>query len=306
VIFLIYIKLEEQENIDCKNKLLYFFSKIKYKFVKLREEKFENKTLIIIKDTTNQTLNKLSQYIKQKCVNRVCISNNLLNNKIFMEFIKNENVKIFDGKWLFKHLVSNCLEYITRYKKEKCEYQEVSILTNNIDELIVDDIKELASKVRVVNIITDKENKFRKLERELYEERGIILNMNNNYKKSLVKSDIIFNFDFSEEEINKYTLPKKSCIINFNEEIKILTKVFEGINVYFYEIQIPRKYINNLLYLKDFDTSILYESFIYKNTSPKNIKNEINKDDANIVFLIGRNGKIRKTEYLKMSKKIAN
>jgi hypothetical protein len=158
----------------------------------------------------------------------------------------------------------------------------------------------------VVNIITDKENKFRKLERELYEERGIILNMNNNYKKSLVKSDIIFNFDFSEEEINKYTLPKKSCIINFNEEIKILTKVFEGINVYFYEIQIPRKYINNLLYLKDFDTSILYESFIYKNTSPKNIKNEINKDDANIVFLIGRNGKIRKTEYLKMSKKIAN
>ena len=59
----------------------------------------------------------------------------------------------------------------------------------------------------------------------------------------------------------------------------------------------PRKYLDKLLFFKGFNTSILCESFLYKNTMPYNM---------NISFLEGRNGKIRKTEYLKLSKKMAN
>jgi len=141
---------------------------------------------------------------------------------------------------------------------------------------------------------------------ELFLKELIILNMNNNYKKSLIKSDIIFNFDFSEEEINMYTLPKKTCIINLNEGIKINTKSFEGINAEFFEIPMPRKYLKDSIHLNDFDNSILYESYIYKNTSSKNIMSEIAKDGINISFLNGKNGRIRKNEYLNLSKKIAN
>ncbi len=109
--------------------------------------------------------------------------------------------------------------------------------------------------------------------------------MNNNYKKSLIKSDIILNFDFSEEELNKYTIPKKTCIINFDKYANINTKSFDGINARFYEISMPKRYLKYLLYFKRFNTSNLYESFIYKNTNPVNIIKEIESDEVNIPFL---------------------
>ncbi len=304
---MIYIKLEEKDEKNIKrSRFSKFIDKIKGKTAKIKEDKFEDKILISLPNIENKTLNKLSSYMQQNCINRVCISNELLSNPVFMEFIKNKNVRIFDGRWLFKELVPKCVDYIIICKKDKMEYQEVSILSKDISQIVVYNIKELSGKVRILNIITENENKFRKLERELYEQNGIILNMNNNYKKSLAKSDIIINFDFSEEEINKYTLPKKSCIINLKEEVQINSKAFEGINVSFYEIQIPRKYIKNLLYFKGFDTSMLYESFIYKNTNPNNIKSELIEDGINISFLNGKNGKIRKTEYANLSKKLVN
>lgn len=304
---MIYIKLVDEkgklENIGFFTKFINRFRRVSSK---LQEETFEDKKLVIINDTENKTLNKLEKYLKRNCVNRVCLSNNLLNNLVFMDFISKQNVRVFDGKWLFKHLVTNCIDYVCKAKKENIGYQEISFLSNDINDIVVQNIKNVSSKVRILNIITEDEKKFRKIERELYEEKGIILNMNNNYKKSLIKSDIIFNFDFSEEEFNKYNLPKRACVINFNNFMNINSKAFEGINANFFEISMPRKYLKNSIYLNDFDNSILYESYIYKNTSSKNIIKELEDDEINISFLNGRNGRIRKNEYLNLSKKIAN
>ena len=305
---MIYVKLEEKiENSKVKFK---FIKKkiynIKNRFIKLKEEKIDNIILITLPNLENITLNKLSKYIRVNCINRVCLSDTLLKNDVFLEYIKNENVKILDGKWLFKHLVEECANFICTSKKEDLGYQEISILSKDINEIVVDAIQNLAPKIRILNVITNNENRFRKIEKELYEQKGIILNMNNNYKKSLMKSDIIFNFDFLEDEINKYSLPKKTCIINFNNKIKINSKLFEGINANFFDIQMPRKYLKNSIYLKDFNSSVLYESYIYKRTSPKNIIKEIENDGVDITFLNGKNGRIRKNEYLNLSKKIAN
>ena len=195
---MIYIALEEK--IENQNTKFKFIRKkiynLKSKFVKLREEKIDNITLITIPNIENKTLNRLSKYIKVKCINKVCLCNSLLKNDVFMEFIKNENVKILDGKWLFKHLINSCAEYICTSKKEDLAYQEITILSKEINEIIVDAIRSLAPKIRILNVITNDENRFRKVERELYEQKGIVLNMNNNYKKSLLKSDIIFNHSF--------------------------------------------------------------------------------------------------------------
>lgn len=298
---MVYIRLSNEDIIEnsIKNRLLNRFSKIKV-------DEFEGKQLIEIKDLKNKTLNKLSKYLELNCINKICMSDNLFKSDIFLEFIKNENIKYLDGRWLFKHLMLNSVEYICSCKKEKLEYQEISILSNSLDWSLVYNIKNLATSVRILNIITNHENKFRKIEKELYEEKGIILNISSNYKKSLIKSDIIFNIDFLEEELNKYVLPKKACIININNETKILSKAFEGINANFYEINMPRKHLDKILFFKGFNSSILYESFIYKNTMPENILRELNEDNLTISFLEGINGKIRKTEYLKLSKKIAN
>lgn len=297
---MIYIRLLENEE---KKTIKYkFFNR----FAKLKVDEFDGKKMIELTNIDNKTLNKLSKYLKANCINKVCLSDNLLNSSVFLEFIKRENINYFNGKWLFKNMIFQSIEYICICKKEKLEYQEISILANDIDWNLVYTIKKLTGLVRFVNIITNNENKFKKLEKELYEEKGIILNINNNYKKSLIKSDIILNFDFSEEEINKYTLPKKACILNFENEVKNLPKSFEGVNTSFYEINMPRKYLDKLLFFKGFNTAILCESFIYQNTMPCNISKQIDDNGITISFLVGRNGKIRKTEYLKLSKKIAN
>lgn len=298
---MIYIRLADSEIIKKSIKTQFF-----KRFSKLKVDEFDGKKMLEINDLSNKTLNKVLKYLKSNCINRVCLSNNLLNNDVFLEFIKKENIAYFDGRWLFKHMMINCADYICSCKKEKLEYQEIAILSNDIDLNLVYNIKKIASIVRVVNIVTNYENKFRKLEKELYEEKGIILNINNNYKKSLIKSDIILNLDFFEDELNKYILPKKAFIINFNNEVKNLPKYFEGINANFFEIDMPRKYLDKALFFKDFNTAILYESYIYIRTIPSNISRQINEDKANISFLIGKNGSIRKTEYLKLSKKIVN
>ncbi len=308
---MIYIDVEENKKIDVKKNFAQkmisnIVSKINSKSSKFLVEKFEDKVLITLPNLKNKTLNKLSKYIKENCIFMVCMSDNLLKSDIFMEYIKGQNVKIFDGRWLFKILTINEVRYIVENKKEKIEYQEVSILSNEISDIIVFMIRNLADKVKIINVLTNDSYKFRKIEKELYEKNGIIINMNNNYKKSLIKSDIILNYDFSEEELNKYNLPRKACILNFKEHININTKSFEGINASFYEIEMPKKYLKYLLFFKRFDIATLYESFIYKNTNPVNIIKELKEDELKISFLLGKNGKIRKNEYLKMSKKLVN
>ncbi|MBQ7410318.1 MAG: hypothetical protein IJW20_02940 [Clostridia bacterium] len=305
---MVYIKLENGISKD-EEKLKFIknrFYKFKYKFVKLKEEKIENGNLLILPNLEKYTYEKLSKYIKVKCITKVCISDELIENTEFVEFLNQEQVEFFDGKWLFKHMCIDIVKYVCNSKKGNLGYQEISLLSNDIDRVIKQIILDLAPEVRVLNLITQNENKFKKIEKELYNEQGIILNINNNYQKSLSRSDIILNFDFGEEELNKYNINSKSCIINFNDEINIKEKTFEGINVKFFDLILPRKYIRNSIYLNDFNNVIFYESLIYKKTSPENIKREIKNDKINISFLNGKNGRIRKNEYLKLSKKIAN
>lgn len=307
---MLYVKLLEDANLieenKLKRKILNFIWKVKNNFFKIKEENVEGNTLLILHNINNKTLIKFSKYMKQKSVGRVCVSNELLKNQEFRKFLIEENIEVLDGRWLFKHLLIKILDYIVKCKKERMEQQEVSILANEINQIIAYNLKEISNKVKIVNVITKSPLLFKKIEKELYEKKGIILNINNNYKKSLIKSDVIFNFDYDEEELNKFSLPQKACVINLNNDIKINSKAFGGININFYEISLPQKYLKNLSKFKDFDSSILYESFIYKNTNPINILKELDIDEININFLNGINGKIRKNEYLNLSKKIAN
>lgn len=306
---MLYIKL--QNDIGEENKKLRFFLnnkiyKFKYKFIKLKEEKIENGELVFLPNLEKYTYEKLLKYFNIKGITKVCISDDLMNNKKFIDFLKRSNVEILDGKWLFKHMSFDIVKYICNQKKEKINYQEVSILSNDIDRILKQIIFDLAKEVKVINLVTQNENMFNKIEKELYDDYGIILNVNNNYQKSLIKSDIILNFDFEEEELNKYNLNSKASIINFKDEINIREKNFSGININFFELTIPMKYIRESILLKEFNTSIFYESLIYKKTSPENIIKQIKNDKININFLNGKNGRIRKNEYLKLSKKMAN
>lgn len=305
---MIYIKLENELGEGEKN-FKFIRNKIykfKHKFIKLKEEKIENGEIVFLPNLEKYTYEKLSQYFKIKGITKVCISDDLVNDKYFIDFLNNNNVEILDGRWLFKHMSFEIVKYICNLKKEKINYQEISILSNDVDRIIKQIIFDLAKEVRVLNLITQNENRFKKIEKELYKDYGIILNISNNYQKSIERSTIVLNFDFNEEEINKYNINSKACIINFNKEINIKEKSFKGINVNFFELNIPMKYIRESMHLKEFNNTIFYESLIYKKTSPENVLKQIKNDKININFLNGKNGRIRKNEYLNLSKKIAN
>lgn len=305
---MLYIKLEndigeEDKKLKCIKKIIYGF---KYKFAKFKEEKIENGEIVFLPNLEKYTYEKLSKYLNIKGTTKVCVSDELMKDKGFIDFLNYNNVEILNGRWLFKHMSFDIVKYICNSKKEKINYQEVSILSNDIDRILKKNIFDLAKEVRILNLITQNENKFKKIEKELYDDYGIILNIVNNYQKSLLKSDIILNFDFEEEELNKYNINSKACIINFDKEINIKEKSFKGINIDFFELNLPMKYIRDSVYLNDFNTTIFYESLIYQNTNPENIKKKIRTDKININFLNGKNGRIRKNEYLNLSKKMAN
>ncbi|MCI8276383.1 MAG: hypothetical protein HFJ46_00320 [Clostridia bacterium] len=284
-------------------KIIYFFRR---KLFLILEKNIEDRKLYVLPNLNKKYIKKLNKIIKVRCVNTVVLSETLRKNNEFIEKISINDINILNGNWIYKYIEENILEAIVNLKNEKMYMQEVSILVNNLKEIDIDNIKNIAKKVRVLNIITAKAGMLKKVEKNIYEEEGILINVNNNYKKSLIKSDIIINEDFSLEELNNYNLPKKACIVNIGKNIKILSKCFEGINVLSFDINIPKRFIKSAMELKDFKSSILYESFIYKRTSIRNIRKEIENDKIMILNLYGQSGMIRKSEYkgLKNMKKI--
>ena len=118
-----------------------------------------------------------------------------------------------------------------------------------------------------------------------------MLNISNNRKKSLLKSQIIINIDFPEELINKYKIFDNAIIININDKINLQSKRFNGINVNYYKINLPEEYK-----LDEFKDEIVYESLIYTKNNYKEISKKIMQDNIEIIGLIGNKGIINKNE----------
>lgn len=127
----------------------------------------------------------------------------------------------------------------------------------------------------------------------MYDEHGIVLNISNNKKSSLLKSQIIINLDFPQELINQYNIYNDAIIINILEKIYIHKKKFNGVNVNYFKIIMPEKYV-----LSEFDNEIIYESIIYQYNKLSNIRKRINKDKIKIKKLVGNNGPIQEYEII--------
>lgn len=151
-------------------------------------------------------------------------------------------------------------------------------------------IIHIAKSIKRLNIITNHIEKCNKIQEYLYNEFGIMLNISNNKKRSLLKSEIIVNMDFPEELINKYRLYDDAIIININEKINLQSKRFNGININYYRINIPNEYK-----IQEFQDEIMYESLIY-GKKYELINNKIIKDKIEINKLIGKYGTINKIE----------
>ncbi len=293
---MIYIKLENDmdkfmSNFNVPKSMKKFIFKAKCRKGKFSLQKIDDMECIVVPEINDRMLRKLKILANIRCWKNICVSDNLMENPDFLTFASQNSLKVMDGRWLFRYMANQAVEYITEVKHEKLENKEISILCNKLDDTMMEKIKEICLKVKVCNILTNQMKQFQKMEEEIYHTNGVILNISSNYKKALLKSSLIINFDFSKRDLEKKCMfAKDSILINLKENIAISKKYWEGKNITFFKIDMPTKYLEYTEKFEGFDSSILYESFIYKNTSYKNIKKELTEDNAQILYLLDVNG----------------
>lgn len=222
----------------------------------------------------------------------------LLGNSQFVKLLENNGYKILRGKWLYKFLCYDIVEKIACIQNRDIGKIEVSVLCNEDSEINIENIKLLAQKCKIVNVITKNPKAFRVVERYLYDEFGSIINVSTNLSKSCQYSDIILNFDFNVNDLKKCKTKKPVVLVQFTKE-KFENK--NGVTVVFYKLNFPRKYLNMFEDYIGYNEEILYESLLYYKTSFENVREILRRDNVSIRYFQGCNGKLQFSEIKKLS-----
>ena len=261
-----------------------------FNIMRLEEDK------IILPITMQEEMNlkkarKLAQKTKkildETTCNKIILSKEIKKQKIYKNYLYSNNIDIVDGKWLFEVLSAKILEYVINKKNMKKEETQVSILVNEITDNILENIKQIVREYKRVNIVTNHIEKFKKIEEEILRKDGIMINVNNNKRKSLIKSKIILNVDFPTELINKYNIYDEAIIVNLKGNVKINKKRFNGMNINNYQISFYNSeefdYDKSNLY----EQKDIYEAQIYQKQPFEYIERKIKRDKVKIVQLVG-------------------
>ena len=261
--------------------------------------KVENNTIKLpYKENINQNkIEKLAQKTKKileknSTSKKVVLSKEIQKENLYINYLNTYGLKIQDGRWLFEILITDIIEYIINKKNLETSKLKISMLINDITDFEIENIKLLAKKYKNLNIVTNHIEKIKKIEEELLEKEGIMITVTNNRKKSLVKSDIIYNVDFPEEILNKYVIKDDAIIINLRGKMKIKKKRFNGIIINNYEINLrddkkDEKMINKKYYFRD-----IYQAELYQKQGFNNLKEKVKKDNVRVSKLFLSNGEI--------------
>lgn len=274
------------KNIKC---IIYFFKKILCILTITKE----NICIIPYKKVKNHFIKNLIVKLLIKSTKNIVLSRYLENIPEFKNTLIKSKIHIYDGKMLANYLMYDFLEYICNIRDEKIHSQEIHLLINNITKIDEQNILYIAKYCKRINIVTNNIRAFKKIENHL-ENLGISITITNNKRKSLLKAKIIVNFDFNYEMLNSFKINQNAIILSFNNNVNIKSKLFNGINVYDYQITY-NKLFKDIMY-KKFDKKVLYESIISTNNYNMALE-KIKTDNVKIVNLKGKNGIINIEEY---------
>lgn len=221
--------------------------------------------------------------------NKVVLGKDIRQEQLYINYLNTYGIQIADGKWLFEVLLLEITKYII--EKKQIEKVHISILINDLTEVEIENIKILSNEFKSINIVTNHIEKFRNLQNSL-EEKGIILTVTNNRKRSLMKSNIILNIDFPEELINKYNINDDAIIVNVRAKVKINKKRFNGLNISDYEIDFRDdkkdiKVLEDRFLLKD-----VYEAKLYRKQKVCDIREKLKIDKVVVKKLILNSGEL--------------
>lgn len=251
--------------------------------------KLENDTIILpILGTSLDEKTAYKLAIKTKTIldktnsKKLVLSKQVKQQEAYTNYLYSYNYEIVDGRWLFQMLLFDVLEYIIKKLKIKEEEIKIGILVNDISDLAIYAIEKLVTKYKYVKIVTNHINHFKNIEEKISEEQGIFINVGNNKRKILSKTNIILNLDFPTELINRYTIYNTATIINFKGNVKIKDKRFNGLNINDYEIDWKTN-----PHLEKFEAKDVYEALQHKNQPIEEIFKRIKRDNVTIQYLKG-------------------
>lgn len=273
---------------DKPNKLFKFFN-----IIKLQDDKIILPINNEIKDKkkSEKIAIKIKNILKKANCNKIVVSKKISKEEQIMNYLYTYNLNIVDGRWLYEVISDKVLDYVINKKDLRKEEIQLSILVNDLSDIMLDKIKVLADQYKKINIVTNHIEKFKRIEEKLLNENGVIITVTNNKRKSLIKSKIILNVDFPNELINKYRICEDAIIVNIKHEVKIKNKRFNGICVNDYEIEFSENADIEYDYnkLDKYKNSHIYEAQIYKKQPINNILIKINRDKVKITKLIANN-----------------
>lgn len=249
----------------------------------------ENKIII---PAGKKQLKKIDKYAKKTIKildksnsQKVVLSKKIKQQEVYMNYLNAHNYIIVDGKWLFKMLVFEVIEYVIDKKFKEKKDVSISILTNDISEMTIYIINNLAKKYKDMKVVSNHIEKLKKIEEKVMENEGILIHISNNKRKVISNIDIVLNLDFPTELINRYRINNEAIIINFNGNVKIKDKRFNGLNINDYEIEWKNapfeKETINKFFMKD-----LYETEIYQKQPIEKTLFQIKKDKIKIKELV--------------------
>ena len=246
-----------------------------------KKEKKENKIIKNreIKKAKTKKKSKIAKEVsriaKNNNVDKIIISKKIKEDKEFVNMLYSNQIDIVDGRKLYKILTEKIVQKICEENEIKEEEAKIGIMLNDVNDWSFKLIEDMSKKFKMVNVITNKINNLKKLQKKLYDEQGIIITVTKNQKRALSKANLIINVDYPEETINKYTIYDNSILINLEETIKIKKKRFCGKIINDYNIELKDKSeIQKTLQSNEynvFDIRDLAEIYVINN--PKEIEN---------------------------------
>lgn len=274
---------------------VYYLEKMDKPSFSIKKYKIEQDDFRIYTDLEKiKNVSKIIKILIKNDIQYVVLSKQLTENKSLINALNANNIKIFDGRWLEKYLTFEILEYVIEKLEVKKEETEIAVTTNEITDLTLETVKTLAGQYKRLTIVTNHIEKFKRIEKDLYDNDGILIVVNNNIKKSLLRASIILNLDFNRQVLNKYKINENAIIINVEGNMKINSKRFCGININDYEVEVGREELIWRENMKNFKTKDLLESVLYARDTFKNIRRKIAKNKVSIKETFGENGKIER------------
>lgn len=229
----------------------------------------------------------------------------------------NYNINFFNGKRLMKYMDFEIIEYILEKQDASMENEEIYIVFKNEKnynlnfktnlEILKSFLNKYIYNFRLTNVVSKDIRELRKLQEYILEKDNILIAVSNNKRKALKRAKYILNINLTKSELEKYNINRNAIIINLEENVLYDDKTFNGININYFELEIPDEYIETFEEIGEkFDFLTLYETIVFINSKRKKmpIKDIINEDKVRIKYLIGNNGMIS-TEELKQMVKTA-